>query len=336
MHTYVSWSPALRALPLALALFAGHVGAQTADTPIYNIQGSSATSPLVDQTVTTSGIVTKVHTNGFFLQDAVGDGNPATSDGIFVFTSTVPTVAVGQWVRLSGKITEFNTGSATNLNTKAHTVTELTTITGLTLLGSGYSIAPTAIALPEVVNDDLERFEGMLVTLAGPLTVNQNYFQAQYGQLTLAAGGRMETPTNRYRPGPAAVALSDENARRRIVLDDGSTRTRVNPTPYIGSNGLPRAGDTVGDITGVIDYGLATASNAGAGVYKIHPHHSARHHQHQPAHNCTPSRGRQCAFGCIQCAELLHHVYQRHDRQWPDRARLHLGCQHGSQQLPGC
>ena len=271
MHKYSSWCPAWRALPLAFALLFSAVHAQATDTPIYTIQGNGSTSPLLNLTVTTSGIVTKVHSNGFFVQDAAGDGNPATSDGIFVFTSTGPTVAVGQWVRLTGKVTEFNTGSAANVDTKAHTVTELTTISGLTVLGNGYSISPTTISLPELVNDDLERYEGMLVTLTGPLTVNQNYFQAQYGQLTLAAGGRLETPTNRYRPGSQASALADSNARRRIVLDDGSSRTRVNPTPYIGANGLPRAGDTVGDITGVIDYGLATASSAGAGDYKIHP-----------------------------------------------------------------
>lgn len=271
MHKHSYWCPGLRALPLALALLSGYANAQTSDTPIYTIQSSGTSSPLVNLTVTTSGIVTKVHSNSFFLQDATGDGNPATSDGILVFTSTVPTVTVGQWVRLTGKVTEFNTGSATNADTKAHTVTELTGITGLTVLGSGYAVTPTVISLPELVNDDLERYEGMLVTLTGPLTVNQNFFQAQYGQLTLAAGGRLETPTNRLRPGPQASALADSNARRRILLDDGSTRTRVNPTPYLGANGVPRAGDTVGDITGVVDYGLATASSAGAGDYKIHP-----------------------------------------------------------------
>ena len=58
---------------------------------IYQIQGSGATSPYVGQVVTTSGVVTKVNNNGFFMQDLTGDGNPATSDGIFVFTSSAPT-----------------------------------------------------------------------------------------------------------------------------------------------------------------------------------------------------------------------------------------------------
>jgi uncharacterized protein len=63
----------------------------------------------------------------------------------------------------------------------------------------------------------------------------------------------------------------DDNARRRIILDDGTSVQNVNPTPYIGANGLGRAGDSIASLTGVLDYGLATASTAGFGDYKIHP-----------------------------------------------------------------
>jgi predicted extracellular nuclease len=253
----------------SLAALAAHAWA--VDTPIYTIQGSGNTSPLVGQTVTTTGVVTKLTNNGFFLQDPTGDGDPLTSDGIFVFSSTAPTVTAGQYVRLTGLVTEFNVGSAANPDTLAHRVTELTTITGLAVLGNGFSLTPALVTLPEGVNDELEHYEGMLVTLQGPLTVGQNFFQARYGQLTLSAGGRLETPTNRYRPGLQAQALADENARRRILLDDGRSTQNPNPTPYLLANGTPRGGDTVASITGVIDYGLATASNTGFGDYKIHP-----------------------------------------------------------------
>jgi uncharacterized protein len=256
---------------LVLALGACHTLAFAVDTPIYTIQGSGSTSPLVGQTLTTTGVVTKVNNNGFFMQDLTGDGDPLTSDGIFIFTSTAPTVAVGQYLRLTGLVVEFNTGSATNADTLAHRVTELTTITGLTVLGTGYTIAPTVVTLPELVNDDLERYEGMLITINGPLTVAQNFFQGRYGQMTVAVGGRLETPTNRFRPGAQAQALVDDNARRRIILDDGTSVQNVNPTPYIGANGLGRAGDSIASLTGVLDYGLATASTAGFGDYKIHP-----------------------------------------------------------------
>ncbi|MEO5733615.1 MAG: ExeM/NucH family extracellular endonuclease, partial [Rubrivivax sp.] len=250
----------------------GGGGGDPVAAAIYTIQGSGATSPLVGQTVITSGVVTRINSNGFFIQDLTGDNELSTSDGIFVFSgSTVwPAAVVGNLVQVSATVTEFVVGTAADV--VAHPVTELTAVSAVLQTGSGYSITPTVVALPEAVDGDLERYEGMLVTLTGPLTVNQNFYQARYGQLTLAVGGRLETPTNRHRPGSAeALALADSNARRRIVLDDGSSVQYPNSIPDLDAEGLPRAGYTTGAITGVIDYGLATNSSAGAGDYKIHP-----------------------------------------------------------------
>lgn len=239
---------------------------------IPQIQGRGATSPLAGKTVQTSGVVTLLLENGFFLQDPSGDGDASTSDGVFVYTRTAPTVAVGDWVQLSASVVEYNVGASSNADTAAHTVTELSSPSGLTVLSQGNTITPVVVALPEAVDGDLERYEGMLVTLQGPLTVSQNYFQGRYGEVTVSVGGRMETPTNRYRPGSTeAVALADENARRRIILDDGSSLQNPNPTPFIGVDNTLRAGDTTASVTGVVDYGLATASNTGAGDYKIQP-----------------------------------------------------------------
>lgn len=240
---------------------------------IPEIQGSGATSPFAGSAVKTSGVVTRVNNNGFFLQDPSGDGNTATSDGLFVYTGSAPTVQAGQWVELTGVVTEFNVGAAGNADTAAHTVTELTGVGNLVVLGSGHTVSPTPIDFPELANDELERVEGMLVTIGSPLTVSQNYFQGRYGQVTLSAGGRLETPTNRHRPGtPEALALADANARARLILDDGSSAQNPNPTPWMAEDGTLRAGDTVAaGLTGVIDYGLATASNTGFGDYKLHP-----------------------------------------------------------------
>lgn len=237
---------------------------------IPSIQGSGAKSPLQGSTVTTSGVVTRLMSNGFYLQDPVGDGDPTTSDGIFVFTSTAPTVSVGQAVRLSGTVTEFNTGAAGNADTLAHTVTELTSVTGITVTGSG-SVTPVEVDLATLPADGLEAYEGMVVTLRGPLMAQQNYFLGRFGQVTLAAGGRVYTPINVHPVGPDALALAADNARRSIILDDGTTAQNVNPAPYIGADNTLRAGDTTASITGVIDYGLATATNTEFGMYKIHP-----------------------------------------------------------------
>ena len=260
----------LPALALAAAL-AFAPAAWAADTPIYTLQGSGAASPFVGQAVTTTGVVTRLNSNGFFIQDLTGDGDPATSDGIFVF-STIFTPAVGSLVRVAGTLVEFNTGAATNADTLAKPLTEITSVSAVTVLGTGYSIAPTPVTLPLPAGQSFERYEGMLVTISGPLTVQQNFFQARFGQLTLGGGGRQETPTNRFRPGsPAITSYFDELARNRFILDDGRTAQNVNPTPYIGSDGLPRAGDSTASVTGVLDFGLATSSNTGFGLYRLHP-----------------------------------------------------------------
>jgi predicted extracellular nuclease len=267
-------TPAPRNSATAAIVCSGDTGpAQPLAAAIYEIQGNAAKSPLVGRLVRTRGVVTKLMNNGFFMQDQAGDNNPLTSDGIFVFTNqaNLPVAAVGNLLEVTATVAEFNTGAASNADTLARTVTQLSGVAAVSFLNSGFAIAPTVVNLPESVDGDLERYEGMLVTLTGPFTVQQNYFQGRYGQLTLAVGGRMETPTNRFRPGPQAKALADENARRRIILDDGSSLQNPNPTPYLGADALPRAGDLTGAITGVIDYGLATNSNTGLGDYKVHP-----------------------------------------------------------------
>ena len=248
----------------------GSCAATTGDptAAIYTIQGTGGTSPLVGQTVTTSGVVTKLANNGFFIQDSVGDGNPQTSDGIFVFASPVTCVnaVVGNLVTVAGTVSEFAPGAGT----ASTPLTEITAVIGVGLRGSG-TIIPTVVTLPLAAGDSFERFEGMLVTLQGTLTVQQNFFQAQYGQVTIGVG-RHETPTNAYRPNSTqALALADLQARSRLLLDDSSSTTNPNPTPYFNAAGLGRAGDTVSNLTGVIDFGLATATASGAGLYRIQP-----------------------------------------------------------------
>lgn len=239
-----------------------------ATTRIFDIQGSGNTSPLVGTTKTVDGIVTMKMANGFYIQDATGDGNALTSDGIFVFTSTAPTVSVGNNIRVTGTIVEFDTNSATTTN---DTITELTNPT-ISVLNSSVSLpAPVAISLPTAAIGDLERYEGMLVTFSNTLTVSQNYFQGRYGQVTLS-NGRLFKPTNIYAAGtPQALAAADLNARNLIILDDGLSSQNPNPTPYIGLDNTLRAGDTVTNLIGVVDYGLATNSSPGPTAYRIHP-----------------------------------------------------------------
>lgn len=55
-------------------------------TSIPVIQGTTDSSPCINQTIPTlSGCVTGVTATGFYMQDVAGDGNSATSDGIYVY-----------------------------------------------------------------------------------------------------------------------------------------------------------------------------------------------------------------------------------------------------------
>ncbi len=225
---------------------------------IPQIQGSAATSQYRNTVQTTTGVITaKLPGGGFFIQDAAGDGNPDTSDALFVFGAST-TAAVGDLVRVSGTVIEYTPSGATR------SYTELSNVTAVTRVGPGATVAPTNIELP---NSDLARYEGMLVRFAGGLTVNQTAYLGQRGELTLS-NGRRELPTNRYLPGSSdAIALEAANARNVIVLDDGifSTPAQV---PYLFADGTVRAGDTVSDLTGVLDFG---AIGGGGAAFKVQP-----------------------------------------------------------------
>lgn len=223
------------------------------DTPVFAIQGRGATSPLVNRSVTTRGVVTRVNSNGYFLQDPSGDGDPLSSDGVFVYTGRAPRVAAGQWVRVSAKVLEH------------HGMTQLTAVSAQQVLGAGPDVAPVALRLPHGA-EGLEPLEGMLVRIDGPLTVSQNRLLGRYGQLTLVAGGRPWVPTQRHRPGPATTPPAG-----RIVLDDGSSVQNPTPVPYLSGATSLRAGDTLRGLLGVVDQGPVGDSAAGPSGYRLHP-----------------------------------------------------------------
>ena len=143
--------------------------------PIHDIQGPGNLSPVNGLSITTSGIVTGVRSNGFFLQepDAAVDANPLTSEGIFIFTSAAPpaTAVVGNMVQVAGTVAEFIPGADPNSPPQTELVSPIT----VTLISSGNPL-PAAIPLtnsfPTAAGgiDQLERVEGMRVSVAS-LTV---------------------------------------------------------------------------------------------------------------------------------------------------------------------
>ncbi|MBD0256655.1 MAG: ExeM/NucH family extracellular endonuclease, partial [Cytophagales bacterium] len=240
-------------------------------TAIYTIQGSGTASPVVGQTVTTRGVVVgdfqgSTSLNGFFIQDAAGDGNPATSDGIFVFAPNSPDVSVGQTVQITATVQEFS-GQ-----------TQLSTVTDLSVLGPG-TVTPVAVSLPVSSTGALEPYEGMLVSFPQVLTVSQNFTLARFGEVWLSANpnysfnapdGRLFNPTNFVDPtdNPAAgvtnrddnkaavTAQQSLNNRSEILLDDASTVQNPATVPYLGPDNTLRTGSTVNNLTGILSFGF--------------------------------------------------------------------------------
>ena len=239
---------------------------------IPQIQGSGPTSPYAGTVQATEGVVTARLGNSLFVQDPVGDGDPTTSDGIYVFNNNaalVEGIVPGDRVRVSGKVVEYRPNGA------SRTYTELTEIAPVVKLASGQSVTPTNIELP---NKDLARYEGMLVRFVTDLTVNQNKYLGDRGELTLAYG-RREAPTSRHLAGSAeASALAADNAANEIVLDDGIFSAPP-VIPYLGEDNTVRSGDTVTNLVGVLDYG---SIGGGGAAFKLQPTEAPRFSRTNP------------------------------------------------------
>ncbi|MFF9145174.1 endonuclease/exonuclease/phosphatase family protein [Streptomyces sp. NPDC014861] len=142
---------AVVAAALAAGLLAGSQSAAAEDTAavrIHDVQGTTRVSPLVGKQVTgVTGVVTGVRgygsSRGFWMQDPRGDGDPATSEGLFVFTSSVPTVAVGDAVSVDGTVTEYVPGG---VNSGNQSLTQLSR-PKVTVVSQGNALpAPVTIA----------------------------------------------------------------------------------------------------------------------------------------------------------------------------------------------
>ncbi|NJD58052.1 MAG: ExeM/NucH family extracellular endonuclease [Anaerolineae bacterium] len=245
-------------------------------TPIYEVQGSGLTSPLVGTEVALEGIVVgdfqnnatpdNGNLNGFHVQDAAGDGNSATSDGVFIYAPGAVNVFVGDGVRVRGNVSEYNG------------MTEVT-VSQLWICSAGNSVAATPISLPVESLDDFEPYEGMLVTFPQTLYISEYFNFDRYGESVLTAD-RQYTPTVLYEPGsPEQAALTQANLLSRITLDDG--RSAQNLDPALHPNGavfnltnLFRGGDTLTNVTGVMDYSYE--------LYRIQPTQGAAYSSTNP------------------------------------------------------
>jgi uncharacterized protein len=232
-------------------------------TPIYSIQGSG-TATTIPGNVTTQGVVvgdfeTTAGLQGFYIQDPTGDGDAATSDGLFVFTGAANTVNAGDVVRVTGFARErFN---MTALNGSDNN-TAAVPAGNIVNCGSG-TVAVTDVSMPFATTTFLERYEGMYVRFPQSLVISEYFNYDQFGEIVLAlpldGESRPFTGTAVETPGAAANARTLANSLRRITLDDGQGGS--NPVTLRHPNGaafalnnLFRGGDQVQNAIGVLSF----------------------------------------------------------------------------------
>ena len=171
----------LRRTLLPLLLLA-NLAAPAGAVEIWEIQGAAKSSPYAGQVVTTTGnVVTAVGPQGFFIQTPLSrsDNDPTTSDGIYVYTGSMPAVAAGDVVDVTGRVSEY------------HALTEIGSSPQVTKRSSGSQTPPPVELGPDRPSpfrlqpeNEMERYEGMLVHVAGGTVTGPT---DQVGKIALVA-----------------------------------------------------------------------------------------------------------------------------------------------------
>ncbi len=237
-------------------------------THISEIQGNEAQSALLGRVVTVQAVVTFApitDLGALFVQEEREDrdGEPSTSEGLFLATNAVKTAKVGDTVRATGTVSELGDTPMSGLG---KTLTSLSELSEFRVCGQGKPPSEANIEQAPLVSSDWERYEAMQVHLDLPVTVIRNDGLRRSGELLVSLNGRQFAPTQLHPPGEEARKVSEENTRNRIWLDDASLAqfpSKITWLPVPLSNDAPyRLGTRLGEVHGVLD--------ERAGSYRIH------------------------------------------------------------------
>lgn len=227
---------------------------------IMHIQGTEQFSPYDGQLVETSGVVTLFTADGvnFWLQDPAGDGDPATSDGIFVagggYPDEGPSPVVGDSIRIIAKVEEQQFGNALPL-------TRLRGVALIEVLSSGNPL-PDPIELHDLPDESIadgiafwEPLEGMLVSVQNAPVVAPT---SGYGEFAVLAKDDAK-PGSGFYPQTQQILVRNLDGDvvdynpERILVDDSSLENAITVVP----------GDRVRHLVGAVDYTF--------GNYKLQP-----------------------------------------------------------------
>jgi uncharacterized protein len=215
---------------------------------IGRTQGRGDRSPLEGQQVIVQGTITGNFVDGlggFFLQDG-GDGDAFTSDALFVVPpkGSKTRLRTGDTVRVYGRVFE-DAGDGKSVGTST------------TVLAARLDPVKNAKPVPVIATvvtappDRWEALEGMLVMIDAPLSLNGT--EARFGETSASFGGRLWTPTEIFAPGSDSHREVERfNGRRRLVLDDASSRRDPKTIWYL-PDGVPRSGSLASGAQGIVD-----------------------------------------------------------------------------------
>ncbi|MCL6669735.1 endonuclease/exonuclease/phosphatase family protein [Streptomyces panaciradicis] len=234
---------------------------------IHDVQGTTRISPYAGQKVAdVPGIVTGTRTygssRGFWMQDPTPDDDPATSEGVFVFTSSTPKVAVGDSVTVSGTVSEYVPGGTSSGN---QSVTEITKPTVATVSTGNAVPAPTVIDADSVPDEytpagDSAANGSINALPLEPSTYALDYYESLEGMNVQVADARVVTATDPYSELWVTVKPHENRTRRGGALYgsyDSQNTGRLQIQTLGPTSGFPVAnvGDTLtGTTTGPLDY----------------------------------------------------------------------------------
>ena len=191
---------------------------------------------------------------GFFIQDEQGDGNAATSDGLFVYTTKANAAVVpGAEVCVSGKVKEYFNQTQINAD-------ELVVTRPQGAIPAAVDLLPVA---GESLSQLLERHEGMQVRLVpgSSLVVTRNFsfdYDGKRNNLVLSYGAPLIKSTQKF------AAMSQEasdwalrNQQNQLVVEtDAKAPDGVLPwfPGFNAEDGYLRIGDKLNGLEGALGY----------------------------------------------------------------------------------
>jgi predicted extracellular nuclease len=196
------------------------------------------------------------------MQDPDPDNDPATSEGIFVFTGSAPTVHAGDSVLVSGKVSDFyplSSGDTVSTTSNLST-TEIGTATS-TVVSSGNPLpAPVMLqpdTVPEVYAPDLGggNIEHTPIT---PSRSALDFYESIEGMRAEVQDARVVGPSNSF--GEQFVTTKpDQNRTYRdgteLQAEDATPSGRLEVVPIDGSNPGLNVGDVLhGATIGPVDW----------------------------------------------------------------------------------